>query len=65
LSQLWGDGAVDCALEEEEPGDGTMTDDFLFLDYKIMGIMDAGVLHNEKGKMGNTVIKKKSRGSEQ
>jgi hypothetical protein len=36
---------VDCALEEEEPGDGTMTDDFLFLDYKIMGIMDAGVLH--------------------
>jgi hypothetical protein len=24
---------VDCALEEAEPGDGTMTDDFLFLVY--------------------------------
>jgi hypothetical protein len=24
---------VDCALEEGEPGDGTMTDDFLFLVY--------------------------------
>lgn len=24
---------MDCALEEGEPGDGTMTDDFLFLVY--------------------------------
>ena len=36
---------MDSALEEGEPGDGTMTDDFLFLIYGLINIMDTGVLH--------------------